>query len=58
MLSSKANDFFDDLRTLFKNSGETTAIVYAQIRKYSFDRISQDTQTAHCRHSIIRLLTL
>jgi hypothetical protein len=58
MLSSKASDFFDDLRTLFKNSGETTAIVYAQIRKCSFDRIIQDTQTVHCRHSIIRLLTL
>jgi hypothetical protein len=58
MLSSKANDFFDDLKTLFKNSGETTAIVYAQIRKCSFDRIKQDIQTVHCRHSIIRLLTL
>lgn len=58
MLLSKATDFFEDLKTLFKNSGETTAIVYRQIRKCSFDRIQQDSQTIHCRHSIIRFLTL
>lgn len=58
MLLSKATNFFEDLKTLFENSGETTSLIYQQIRKCSFDRFRQDLQTIHCRQSIIRFLTL
>ena len=58
MLLSKATDFFNDLKTLFENSGETTSIVYRQLLKCSYDRIPQHSQAIHCRQSIIRFLTL
>ena len=58
MLSQQATDFFDDIKTLFKNSGETVSYVYHQIVDVPISRVSNDPQALYCRHSIIRLLIL
>lgn len=58
MLSEQATDFFDDIKTLFKNSGETVSYVYRQILAIPINRVTNDAQALYCRHSIIRLLIL
>lgn len=58
MLNPQSTDFFDDLKTLFKNSGVVASTMYTQIQSCSFRKLRQDTQVVHSRHSIIRLLIL
>ena len=58
MLNIQATDFFEDLKTLFKNSGISTSLVYSQIQKCKFGKLAQDAQTVHNRTSVIKLLVL
>ncbi|RLD20483.1 MAG: hypothetical protein DRI69_06225 [Bacteroidetes bacterium] len=58
MLNQQSTDFFDDLKTLFKNSSGLTSLIFTQIQSISFRRLKQDIQVVYHRQSIIRLLVL
>lgn len=58
MLNQQSTDFFDDLKTLFKNSNGLTAHVFTQIQACPFRKLKQDVQVVYHRHSIVRLLVL
>jgi Transposase DDE domain len=58
MLSQQSTDFFDDLKTLFKNSSGLTSLIFTQIQACSFRRLRQDVQVVYHRQSIVRLLVL
>jgi predicted transport protein len=58
MLLQQSTDFFDDLKTLFKNSSGLTSVIFTQIQACSFRRLQQDVQVVHPRHTILKLLVL
>ncbi len=58
MLYQQSTDYFDDLKTLFKNSSGLTSLIFTQIQACSFRKLKQDAQVVYQRQSIIRLLVL
>jgi hypothetical protein len=58
MLNQQSTDFFDDLKTLFKDSSGLTSMIFTQIQACTFRKLRQDVQTVYHRQPIIRLLVL